>query len=56
MQYKMNCITHQPMPEDNEDGTVKHIICEGAHYHVLWWDGQGTHCTEPNCEINRIHD
>jgi hypothetical protein len=32
---------------------VKHIIKEGARYHVIWWDNLGAHCSEPNCEINR---
>ena len=39
--------------ERNEDGTLKHIIKEGAYYHVLWYDSDGTHCSEPNCEINK---
>lgn len=38
--------------EINEDGTLKHIHKEGARYHVLYWDTRGTHCSEPNCEIN----
>lgn len=32
---------------------IKHIIKEGAHYHIVWWDSEGRHCSEPNCEINR---
>lgn len=39
--------------EVNEDGTLKHIIKEGARYHVLYWDTQGRHCSENNCEINK---
>lgn len=35
---------HKPME--------KHIICEGARFHVLHWDTQGSHCNEPNCEVN----
>ena len=42
------------VPEYNEDGTEKHIHCDGARYHVLSWDSQGTRCSEPNCEINRL--
>ena len=30
----------------------KHIIKEGARYHVLSWSNKGTHCSETNCEIN----
>ncbi len=32
---------------------VKHIVKEGARFHVLWWDTHGTHCSEPTCETNR---
>ena len=39
--------------EINEDGTLKHITKEGVRYHVKYWDSEGTHCTEPNCEINK---
>ena len=46
-------IWNEPEPEYNEDGTEKHIVCEGARYHVPYWDSYGEHCTEPNCEINR---
>ena len=31
---------------------VKHIVKEGARYHVLWWDEKGRHCSEPKCEVN----
>lgn len=43
-------IIHQ---EKNEDGTLKHITKDGARYHVLYWDRQGRHCSEKNCEINK---
>ncbi len=36
----------------NPDGNLKHIFKEGAS-HVQWWSSQGTHCTEPNCEVNK---
>lgn len=39
--------------EYNKDGTIKHINKEGARYHVTWWNSQGIHCTEKNCEINK---
>ncbi len=32
---------------------IKHIIKDGARYHVLHWDTKGAHCSEPNCEVNR---
>jgi len=37
----------------NKDGTLKHIRKEGARYHVLRYDSNGVHCSEPNCEVNR---
>ena len=40
-------------PEYNEDGTEKHIVCEGAGYHVLSYDSQGVRCSNSNCEINK---
>jgi hypothetical protein len=39
--------------EYNEDGSEKHIVCEGARFHVISWDSQGEHCSEPNCEVNK---
>lgn len=30
----------------------KHVIKEGARYHVTWWDTHGAHCSEKNCEKN----
>jgi hypothetical protein len=33
---------------------VKHIIKEGARYHVHSWDSKGARCSEPNCEDNHI--
>jgi len=38
------------------DGTEHHIICEGWRRHVLWWDTNGTHCSEPKCEVNSRDD
>lgn len=37
----------------NEDGSIQHVICDGARFHVLSWSTLGTHCSEPDCEINR---
>jgi len=51
--------------EFNEDGTEKHVICDGARYHVLSWVGRmdvfgkftsEPHCSVPNCEINKRHN
>jgi len=32
---------------------IKHIYKEGARYHVLHWNSNGTHCSEPDCEVNK---
>lgn len=44
---------HRYEPEYNEDGTEKHIICNGARFHVLSWDSNGAKCSEENCEVNK---
>lgn len=31
----------------------KHIVKEGAIYHVIHYDAQGSHCSDPDCEINK---
>jgi hypothetical protein len=41
------------LPEYNKNGTEKHIVKEGSRHHVVWWDSNGRHCSEPNCEINK---
>lgn len=51
---------HNYAPEYNKDGTEKHIVCDGAYFHVLSWgggpNGVWTRCSEPNCEVNRPAD
>lgn len=37
----------------NSDGTVPHVHCEGARFHVLSWSTTGRQCSEPRCVINR---
>ena len=32
---------------------MKHINKEGSREHVVWWDTQGRHCSEPECEVNK---
>ena len=32
---------------------MKHVIKEGSRKHTVWWDSQGKHCSESNCEINQ---
>ena len=31
---------------------VPHKVVEGSRSHVIHWDGNGVHCSEPKCEIN----
>ncbi len=33
---------------------IKHITKEGSRSHVIHWDSNGSHCSEPNCEINHL--
>lgn len=40
-------------PKKNTDGSLKHIIKDGARYHVISFHSDGLHCSEPNCEINK---
>ena len=42
-----------PPVTKNKDGSIQHVYCDGARFHVKWWDSEGTHCTEKDCEINR---
>jgi hypothetical protein len=41
----------EPVPASVR-GYVKHVRCEGARFHVLYWDSNGCHCTDPKCIIN----
>ena len=48
---------HQYAPEYNPDGTEKHIVCDGARYHVISYvGGIGAQCSEKNCEINKRYN
>ena len=42
------------IPEFNEDGSEKHIYCDGARFHVLWYTTAGVRCSCSNCEVNRV--
>ncbi len=33
---------------------LNHIVKEGSHIHVIYWDSNGPHCSEPKCEKNHI--
>jgi hypothetical protein len=32
---------------------VKHMVKEGSRSHVIHYDTNGMHCSEPDCEINK---
>ena len=36
-----------------KQNVVEHVTKEGSRKHVIHWDTQGRHCSEPNCEINQ---
>ena len=38
---------------ENPDGSIQHVICEGARFHVISWSTEGQRCSEPDCEVNR---
>ena len=42
-------MTNTP-PKDKKE--VKHITKDNSPHHILSWDEQGKHCSEPNCEVN----
>jgi hypothetical protein len=46
---------YTPVPSEpaSDPRFVKHVRCEGARFHVLWWSSQGCHCSEPRCIINK---
>ncbi len=35
-------------------GIMKHIIKEGSRHHVTFWDSNGIHCSEKECELNHL--
>ena len=47
---------YQYKKEFNQDGTEKHIVCDGARYHVISYTANGMRCSEPNCEVNKRHN
>lgn len=45
---------HRYEPEFNADGSEKHIVQEGARFHVLSYGGpELVRCSCENCEINK---
>ena len=39
-------------PSERYPDYLKHVIAEGARYHVISWSNLGRQCSEPRCEIN----
>ena len=37
----------------SDSNYIKHVVCEGARFHVIYWDTNGRHCSEPKCIINK---
>ena len=33
---------------------VDHVIEEGSRDHVIYWDTNGSHCSNPKCEKNHV--
>jgi len=44
-----------PVEPASDKRFVKHVRLEGARFHVLWWDYEGTHCSESRCIVNKDH-
>jgi len=52
-----------PREPASDPNYIKHVHCDGARFHVLSWSGTHdpitgksgarTHCSEPNCIINK---
>ena len=40
-------------PASSDPSFLKHVRCEGARWHVLHFDTNGTHCSESKCIINK---
>lgn len=54
MKRRTGCYIAVGGRDDSEPrkGAMKHTIKEGSRNHVVWWDEEGTHCSEKDCEIN----
>lgn len=44
---------HRYIPEFNTNGTEKHIVLEGARFHVKSFTSKGIRCSCANCELNK---
>ena len=54
MLEKIHAYQYEYKKQLNEDGTEKHIVRDGARFHVITYNGRdGAVCSEPDCEMNR---
>ena len=42
-----------PTEEASDPEYIKHVVCEGALFHVQSYSTSGIHCSEPKCIINK---
>ena len=42
-----------PVEPASDPDYVKHVVCEGARFHVISYSNLGRKCSEPNCIINK---
>jgi hypothetical protein len=38
---------------ESDNNYIKHVVCDGARFHTLHWDFEGSHCSEKNCIHNK---
>lgn len=43
-------------PADSDPNYIKHVICEGARFHVIGYATTGMFCSESKCIINKWRD
>lgn len=43
-------VPNEPASDPNY---VKHIVCDGARFHVIYWETTGKKCSCENCIINK---
>lgn len=41
------------VPAEEDEDYIKHVHCEGAHFHVLSYTNNGIRCSEPKCIKNK---
>lgn len=43
-------------PADSDPNYIKHVVCEGARFHVIGYSTTGRFCSEARCIINKWRD